>query len=175
MATAPNTIEALEKSIIDRLSTKFSNLSVQAFPDNPEEFFLDAPIGALLVRYTNAKYSPTNNSGNCIHEKTANVEVNLIFRRLDGMEGVYYHLDAVRTALSGFAPPAWKKLRVLGEEFVNQQSGLWRYAMDFSTATMVVEADDAEEQEMPTTPTNITFVPKGTIKNKPESWQSWEG
>ena len=136
---AANTITALEVTIASRLQAEFPDLAVEPFPDDPEEYRLNSPIGALLVRYHGAKYGDATDVHVMAQEKSAAVEITLVFRRLDGKEGVYHHLDAVRAALTGFVPEGWERLRPLAEEFVFQQGGLWRYAMDFVTQTVVME------------------------------------
>ena len=72
------------------------------------------------------------------------VEVTLVFRSLNGKEGIYTYLEAVRLALAGFKPPAFAKLKPIGEEFLSQGGGEWRYAIDFATTTTVIEEGEPD-------------------------------
>jgi hypothetical protein len=144
MSTIPNTSDALEQAVITRLQNRFTELEVEAFPDDPEEYRLNHHLGALLVRYHGSKFGPLLDSDLVVQERVMALEVTLVFRCLNGKEGVYAYLEAVRLALAGFKPPAFTKLKPIGEEFISQDGGQWRYAIDFATTTTVIEEDEPE-------------------------------
>ncbi|KAF0205498.1 MAG: hypothetical protein FD173_941 [Gallionellaceae bacterium] len=141
---APNTSEALEAAVIARLQARMPEVETEAFPDDPEEYRLNHPTGALLVRYHGGKYSPPKSAHLMVQERSLAVEITLVFRSLNGKEGVKAYLEAVRLALAGFKPPAFDKLKPIGEEFISQGGGEWRYAIDFVTGTTVVEEVEPE-------------------------------
>ncbi len=140
----PNTSEALEEAVISRLRGRFPELEVEAFPDDPDEYRLNHPLGALLVRYHGSKFGPLLDTNVVVQERAMALEVTLVFRSLNGKEGIYNYLEAVRLALAGFAPPAFAKLKPIGEEFLSQGGGEWRYAIDFATSTTVIEEGDPD-------------------------------
>lgn len=141
MAMAENTSTALEFAVIARLQVRIPELAVDAFPDNPEKYRLNHPIGALLVRYNGSKYGGVSDTDAVLQERTMVVEVTLVFRSLNGKDGVYAYLEAVRRALAGYRIPAFSKLKPVRDEFVSQGGGEWRYAIDFVTKTAVIEED----------------------------------
>jgi hypothetical protein len=143
--TIPNTSEALEQAVLDRLTVCFPGLVVEPFPDDPDSYRLNHPVGALLLRYHGSKYGPLLDTGLVVQERAVALEVTLVFRCLNGKDGVYAHLEAVRQALAGFKPPAFAKLKPIGEEFLSQGGGEWRYAIDFATTTTVVEVETPED------------------------------
>lgn len=140
-----NTIADLEQAVIERLQDRFRELEVEHFPDDPDEFRLNGPVGALLVRYHGGKYSPSMDTDAIVQERAMAFEVQLVFRGLKGDDGAMVYLEAVRRALAGFQPPAFEKIVPAGEEFVSQAGGLWRYAIDFRTSTMAIEEDAPAE------------------------------
>jgi len=140
----PNTSEALEEAVIDRLKARFPDLEVEAFPDDPDEYRLNHPLGALLVRYHGSKFGPLLDTDLVVQDRVMAVEVTLVFRSLNGKEGIYAYLEAVRLALAGFKPPAFAKLKPIGEEFLSQGGGEWRYAIDFATTTTVIEEGEPD-------------------------------
>ena len=154
----PNTSEALEQAVIARLQDRMPELEVEAFPDDPEAYRLNHPLGALLVRYHGSKFGPLLDAGLMVQERSMALEVTLVFRSLNGKEGVYAYLEAVRLALAGFKPPAFAKLKPLGEEFLAQDGGEWRYAIDFATTTTVIEEGEPEVAPLVT---KITFKGDG--------------
>ncbi len=140
----PNTSEALEQAVIARLQARMPELEVEAFPDDPDEYRLNHPLGALLVRYHGSKFGPLLDTDLVVQDRSMAVEVTLVFRSLNGKEGIYAYLEAVRLALAGFKPPAFAKLKPIGEEFLAQGGGEWRYAIDFATTTTVIEEGEPE-------------------------------
>jgi hypothetical protein len=144
MATVENTSTALEQAVIARLQARIPELAVDAFPDNPEKYRLNHPIGALLVRYNGSKYGAVMDVDAVLQDRVMAVEVTLVFRSLNGKDGVYAYLEAVRRALTGYRIPAFSKLKPAQDEFVSQGGGEWRYAIDFVTKTAVIEEDTPE-------------------------------
>ena len=158
-AVIPNTSEALERAVIARLQALLPDVEVEAFPDDPDEYRLNHPLGALLVRYHGSKYGPLMDTDLVVQERVMAVEVTLVFRSLNGKEGIYTYLEAVRLALAGYQPPAFTKLKPLGDEFLDRDKGEWRYAIDFATTTMVIEEDEPEGAPLAT---RITFIGEGS-------------
>jgi hypothetical protein len=60
----------------------------------------------------------------------------LIFRQLNGADGVISHLDQLRASLTGWRPPhADQACRPLAEHFIGHSNGVWQYAQDYATRT----------------------------------------
>lgn len=155
---SPNTCEALESAVMERLSLRLPDLAVEAYPDDPDNYRLDHPVGALLVRYHGSKYGPLLDPGLVVQERRLAIEVTLVMRSLNGKDGVYGALESVRQILTGYAPPAFGKLVPIGDEFLSEGGGEWRYAIDFMTTTMAIEEE--EPQPIPLV-TRITFKGEG--------------
>jgi hypothetical protein len=141
-AITSNTSDALEAAFIARLQGRLPELEVEAFPDDPDEYRLNHPIGALLVRYHGSKYGMPEHTNFMVQERVMAVEVTLVFRCLNGKDGIYAYLESVRRALAGYQPAGFTKIKPVGEEFLAQGGGEWRYAVDFSTTTIVVEESE---------------------------------
>lgn len=154
MNPIPNTCEALEAAVMARLTARLPDLAVEAYPDDPDGYRLNHPVGALLVRYHGSKYGPLLDAGIVVQERRLAIEVTLVMRCLNGKEGVYGALEEVRQALAGHAPPAFGKLVPIGDEFLGEGGGEWRYAIDFMTTTTVIEEDEPENDPLVT---RITF------------------
>ena len=144
MIPIANTSEALVQAVIGRLQARVPDLVTEDFPDDPDEYRLNHPTGALLVRYHGSKYGPLIDSGLVAQERALAVEVTLVCRSLNGEVGVCGYLESVRRALAGYQPEAFSKLRPLGDEFISQGGGEWRYAIDFATTTMAIEEGEPE-------------------------------
>jgi len=146
----PNTGDALELAVTERLTASFGHLAVDLYPDDPEGYRLDHPIGALLVRYAGSKYGPLLDTDIVAQERRAGVEVTLVMRSLHGKEGITETLEAVRLALTGFAPAGFGKLQPIHDEFIDQAGGEWRYAIDFVASTTVIEEGEPETASLST-------------------------
>jgi len=163
MPVIPNTCEALELAVLARLTARFPGLSVELYPDAPEGYRLDHPVGALLVRYAGSKYGPIRDTNILVQERRLGLEVTLVMRSLHGKDGITGTLEQVRLALAGYAPPAFGKLVPVSDEFLGEHGGEWRYAIDFVTATTVIEE---EEPDLSPSSTRLTFLGENT--NEPQ-------
>nr|VFK16267.1 MAG: Gp37 protein [Candidatus Kentron sp. LFY] len=150
MTTTPNSGDALEAAILARLKERFPTLSVELYPDNPGNYRLKHPKGALLVRYMGSRYGGTRDMGLLVQERRLAVEITIFMRALHGDGGIGEVLEAVRLCLAGFAPEGFGKLRPLGDGFQAEDGGLWRYAVDFETKTTVVEETAPETAPLAT-------------------------
>nr|VFK03559.1 MAG: Gp37 protein [Candidatus Kentron sp. H]VFK04439.1 MAG: Gp37 protein [Candidatus Kentron sp. H]VFK06827.1 MAG: Gp37 protein [Candidatus Kentron sp. H] len=142
----PNTPEALVAAVLKRLKTEFDDLTVAPYPDRPESYQLKHPTGVLLVRYTDSRYGPSLDT-RVVQERRMALEVTLYLRALRGDGGVDTVLERLRLNLTGYAPDGFDKLRPLRDGFVDENNGLWRYAMDFETGTTVIEGIEAFEED----------------------------
>lgn len=163
MPVIPNTCEALERATIERLTARFPGLSVELYPDEPESYRLDHPVGALLVRYAGSKYGPLMDTNIVVQERRLGLEVTLVMRSLHGKDGITEALEQVRLALAGYAPPAFGKFVPVSDEFLGEHGGEWRYAIDFVTTTTVIED---EEPDLSPRSTRLTFL--GENPNEPQ-------
>jgi hypothetical protein len=149
---APTTVEALEEAVRTCLEQAIPDLTVEAYPDDSDNYVFSAPVGAALVRYHGSKYGPSLDTAAVIQERHMAVEITVICRSLNGQYGVTAYLEQVRRALTGHQPPGFDKLRPIKDEFLQEGGGQWRYAIDFATSTLSVE--DCEPESGP---------PAGTI------------
>lgn len=93
-----------EKEIIDevlqRLTDDFSDrLEVELFPDKPDIYVLQHPVGSIQV-IGGASQSIQPNLRQQIDTRT--IEIVLLFKSLNLPDGIYDTSEAVRTSLSGF-------------------------------------------------------------------------
>lgn len=141
----PNTAAALIAATIARLATRL-DLAVEEFPDRPEDYSLLHPLGAVLVRYKGSLYGATLDTGVTVQERKPVIELTLLTRSLNGEGGAVLLLETLRRAVAGWQPPAFDKCAIVRDEFLDQQGGLWRHALDFATKTLAIE--DLEPEPM---------------------------
>ncbi|BDV42437.1 hypothetical protein GURASL_13600 [Geotalea uraniireducens] len=149
----------IEDSIIDRLRAKLPGILVQPYPDNPESYEPTHPVGALLVRYSDADYSDSRDTATVVQDRDMHWEITLAMWSLRGKaggKGLYAYLEAGRVALTGFKPPHCRlKMTPVTEGFVNRTASglknkaqrLWQYQITFRTQGLNIELVD-EEQEV---------------------------
>lgn len=129
-------------SIVERLKLKIPQLAVEYFPDRLSEYRLNHPKGALLVSYLGSRFDPTVDVTFIAQPRTVNVSVTVILRQLNGRGGAVDVVDLVRMALVGFRPVDCRKVWAVSEKFLGETAGLWQYAVDLATESVLVE--DAE-------------------------------
>ncbi|MDR1311106.1 MAG: Gp37 family protein [Burkholderiaceae bacterium] len=135
------------EAIISRLQERLPGLAVTLFPDKPVEYRLNHPVGALLVSYLGSQFATTLDTGFVVQPRTVRLSVTVVLRQLNGADGAIAILDQVRLALVGFCPPSCRKLRAVEENFLDEDAGIWQFAVDFSTETVQVEYVPQENNE----------------------------
>ncbi len=147
----------IEDSIIDRLKAKLPTILVQPYPDNPEVYEPSHPVGALLVRYSDADYGVTKDAAIVVQDRDMQWEITLALWSLRGkgkQGGLYSYLEAVRVALTGFIPPhCRRRLTPVAEEFITRSTGnirnrnqrLWQYAITFRTTCLNIQVQEEDQ------------------------------
>lgn len=154
----PNSPMNLVTAVVARLTADLPDLSVEYYPDNPAQYSLNHPIGAVLVRYPGSKYEKSRDTGRPVLNRVLSLEITLVCRSLNGEGGIYDWLEAVRMGLTGFTPPAFEPLLPVSDSFVAEDSGEWHWFFDFTTHTLVT-AEMPEE--------NLPLLKHITLKNGP--------
>ncbi|QBP09849.1 Gp37 family protein [Cupriavidus metallidurans] len=134
-----------QADIIARLRARLPGVLVEDFPDKPEDYRLNHPVGAVLVQYGGSRYGKRDEIGLVVQERALRFGCQLVWRALNGERGVLVALELVRRALVGFKPSHSKKLRAVRDMFVSQQGGLWRYVIEFEGDALVVENQEADD------------------------------
>lgn len=135
MATTLEMIDA----IVARLKAKVPALAVEYFPDRPADYRLNHPLGALLVSYPGSRFDETVDTAAVVQPRRIHFSVTVVLRQLNGRGGAIDVLDQARVALVGFRPPDCRKLAAVSETFLGEEAGLWQYALDLSTVSVIVE------------------------------------
>lgn len=134
----PNTqTEQLLNAMLAKLQHDVGHeLMVELFPENPLQYRLNHPRGAVLLAYGKSTFSNSESTDAIVQARNVVLRLTLIFRQLNGTAGVISYLDRLRTGLTGWTPPnADQACRPLSEQFIGHQNGVWQYAQDFATRT----------------------------------------
>ncbi len=144
-------VEEMVDAVVDRLGSRIADLEVRAFPDNPEEYDLYHPVGAVLVAYAGSpRYSESRDTGVNVQDREVQISCTLLLRELRGPQGAHRYLDTVRISLNGFRLPGaggGSKLRPVQERLVDHDSGIWRFEMRFQGT--VPEVEEEPEEALP--------------------------
>ncbi len=63
-------------------------------------------------------------------------------------------VDDVRRALIGWKPPDCRKVWAVSDKFLGETAGLWQYAVDLASQSMLVEDADVDAE---TPLTQVTY------------------
>lgn len=138
MATTLEIIDA----VVGCLRSRLPALAVEYFPDQPADYRLNHPLGALLVSYLGSQFGRSVDTRYVAQPRTVKLSVTVVLRQLNGPGGAVDVLDRVRQALAGFRPPDCGQLAAVSEAFLGENAGLWQYAVDFAAEAMLVEDAD---------------------------------
>lgn len=127
--------EALLEGIVGRLKTAFgAELGVELFPENPAQFRLNHPRGAVLVAYGRSTFGDSEATDAMFQQRNLVFRLTLVFRQLNGRDGVTSYLDRVRDNLAGwYAPHCDMACRPVAEHFIGHLQGVWQYGLDIAT------------------------------------------
>ncbi len=141
-------VVATTNEILESVRSRLEELSLSAefWPEEEKEYRLNHPIGAALVGYAGAAYSPSRDTFAVIQRREISLPVILVFRQLNGPDGAVDMLDRVRALLVGFRPPDCGKLHMRSERFAGQASRLWWYELTLTCSGLLVEAMETEDE-----------------------------
>ncbi|WP_416739230.1 Gp37 family protein [Pseudomonas sp. NFX71] len=149
MSNAPpkTQTEQLMDAMLARLQHHFANeLMVELFPENPIQYRLNHPRGAVLLAYGKSTFSGSHSTDATFQARNLVLRLTLVFRQLNGVAGVISYLDRIRTCLTGWHPPQCDQAcRPISEQFIGHINGVWQYAQDFATRATQLQTMPLEE------------------------------
>lgn len=126
-------------SIRQRLLAKTERYEVELFPEDPENYRLNAEDGAILVQYAGSKFHAVGSSDLVQQRRDVYVALTIISRSQHGDVGALDMLDQVRLAIVGFRPTNCEACALESEQFDGEYSGLWQYQLLVKTETWQIE------------------------------------
>ena len=140
------TLQLLD-AVVARLHDEFGQaLSAELFPDNPRNYRLNHPVGAVLVAFGSSKFGTPAATDAVFQERHLVLPLTLVFRQLNGAKGAVGYLDPVRELLTGWTPPNCDQaMAPLDETFIGQVNGVWQYTQRFTTRATQLQTLGHEE------------------------------
>ncbi|WP_339053176.1 Gp37 family protein [Arsenophonus endosymbiont of Crataerina pallida] len=138
------------RAVLGLLTKRLPQLEVTFFPEQPERFHLNHPLGAVLLSFARSRFGDIQDVGMVFQPRVLHFTLTLVMRQLNGNDGAIATLDTLRQAVGGFMPPDWRRpLWLIDEVFLGQSEGLWQYALTVATETWFVQ--DAPQEALPRT------------------------
>lgn len=156
VATLP-ILEELRQRIFDQTSL----FSVELFPDNPEDYRLNAEDGAILIQYLGSEFASSDSTSIVQQRRTLDIAITVLARSQHNEYGALQVLDAVRLAVMGFRPQQCSPIYFVKEEWLGSESGIWQYQLVVRTYTHELQQQTAKDL-----PKYVTSVLKRHIKEK---------
>ncbi|WP_248915860.1 Gp37 family protein [Pseudomonas moorei] len=134
--------EQLLDAMLTRLKDTFGKeLMAELFPENPAQYRLNHPRGAVLLAYGKSTFGGSEATDAMFQQRHLVIRLTLVFRQLHGKDGVISYLDRIRSCLTGwYAPHCDAACRPLNEQFIGQMNGVWQYAQDYATRATQLQA-----------------------------------
>ena len=103
-------ILAAEQDLETKLESDISNIAVEAYPDDPDNYNCMGPTGAILIRYNGSVFTDMESEamrGKVVsQERTVEWIITILYRNLKAhtnlSAGIYTYLEAVRNSLTGY-------------------------------------------------------------------------
>lgn len=136
-------IETIEDDIVQKLTTDIglATADIRSFPDDPREYTLTHPGGALLVRYDQSIFpDPEPNRRSFLIQDDVRHQwiITVMAKNLklkNAHQGIYGLIESVRASLSGYtitSQPDFSILWPTGIRFVFENNGQWVYQISFA-------------------------------------------
>lgn len=134
--------EQLLDAIVERLKTAMGrDLMVELFPENPAQYRLNHPRGAVLVAFGKSTFGGSQATDAMFQERNLVISLTLVFRQLNGKDGAVSYLDRIRDTLTGWWPPHCDQAcRPVSERFIGHLQGVWQYGLDIATRATQLQA-----------------------------------
>lgn len=134
--------KSITQSIVDQLASMVgTDLTVEFYPEKPASYRLNHANGALLVNYAKSNYPKHDDTAAIIKPRQMGFTVTIISRGLHDRYGAVPLVDWVLAMLSGYRPEHTDKtLAPVRDYFIQHQSGLWYYGVDFDVEAVHVQS-----------------------------------
>ena len=134
--------QSITQSIVDQLVRVVgTDLAVEFYPEKPASYRLNHANGALLVNYAKSNYPKHDDTAAIIKPRQMGFTVTIISRGLHDRYGAVPLVDWVLAMLSGYRPEHTDKtLAPVRDYFIQHQSGLWYYGVDFDVEAVHVQS-----------------------------------
>jgi hypothetical protein len=129
--TIDDELDYIENAIIERLKGKITDLKTEGFPENPDEYKLTHPKGAILVGYYGSDFSEPFSDEDVMQDEDMQFGMEIQIRGLRHKNGAYKAIKRIRRALQGFEIDGCKAMRPKAIKFVSQETGIWTYLFIF--------------------------------------------
>lgn len=140
VATLP-ILEELRQRIFEQTSL----FSVELFPDNPEDYRLNAEDGAILIQYLGSEFASSDSTSIVQQRRTLDIAITVLARSQHNEYGALQVLDAVRLAVMGFRPQQCSPIYFVKEEWLGSESGIWQYQLMIRTYSHEMQAYEKQD------------------------------
>lgn len=155
----PLDIASVEERIVGHLrmmAVEFggalSQVAINHFPADPEQYRLTHPVGEVLVIFGDSHPTPEPMTvDEVMQEDTLEWHIGVLARDLGWAyggpqsgpsPGAYATLEALKLALVGFQLPGFTKMKMVKRgHFVKQHAGVFHYEARYSHRTVVIQTD----------------------------------
>lgn len=133
MSDSPTT-DLLEE-VVATLRAALPDVAVELFPERPDSYRLSHPVGAVLVAYRGATFGKPAPEYGYAQERLPAWRTVVLFRQQYGRSGALAYLDQVRARLLSYRPSGARyPCRATAEQFLGEETGIWRYATDWQVS-----------------------------------------
>lgn len=130
--------QELADQAIAKLIFAMPELEVILYPANPANYRLNHPLGAVLLDYPGSTSTNAMLMGRVEQVRTVRIGLTLVTRQLWGTNGAATQLDRLRAALGGWRPEDCEPVYAIGDRLLQEDAGLWWYAMEFACNTRLI-------------------------------------
>lgn len=165
------TLTAL-KDIERHLSEHLPDWAIELMPDDPSDYHLAHPNGAILLSYAGSKFDKPRPTHAITQSRHIHIVCTVICRHLHHDEGAIDVLDELRLLLVGFRPSNCNPIYLLDEQFDGVANTIWQYQLALCCETVQVEQVNCTQSGLPTLTEVIPRYRQDTLDTRLKPKQS---
>lgn len=138
------TLPILEQ-IRARIYDTVPHYEVELFPDDPDNYRLNAQDGAILIQYLGSQYGQSESTSLVQQRRNIHLALTVLSRSQHNEYGSLETLDLVRDAVMGYTPEECAPCFLIKEEWLGSDAGIWQYQLIVATYAHEIQHHESKD------------------------------
>lgn len=131
-------ISEIRKAVIDKLENEIRDLKIEPFPNNPRDFRLLHPNGAVLIAFDGLNPSEPRTQQQFY---TLTMKATVLFRSTIDSENMLNKLDLIRQSVTNDLYPYGSRFYCVSQVPLGEEDHVWYYRITFVLPGIMMQGD----------------------------------
>lgn len=156
-------IKEVEDALVEKVKELIEPLGikVEPFPDNPDNYVVTHPKGAVLVINKGGSYKAPETTSKHVQKRVLAFDLIVMVKNLRQHQGAYEVIDALANGIAGWkSPHSIYGARLEREAFIDRSASVWTWNLTIAVPTYLIPFQSTRPAD--TTITKITAATRDT-------------